>query len=125
MLIPLLAQTKTLTLFTKPNCNNCKYTKYMLQKKGIVFRDFSLDDQANAAEMLKKVKSAGYTAQIHLPVIVEDDSVLLHPKLPHNDSTLFFVVEKIIAQKQFYSSNPNQTETILSNEADGDCVVDE
>ena len=122
--IPFWAQTKTLTIFTKPTCNNCRYTKYMLQKNGIAFHDFSLDDQANAAEMLKKLKSAGYTEPIHLPVIFEDDTILLYPKVPHNDSTLFFVIEKIIAEKQFYTSGSNLMEIIPSNEEDGDCTME-
>ena len=122
--IPFWAQTGTLTVFTKPNCNNCKYTKYMLQKNGIAFRDFSLDDQANAVEMLKKLKDAGHAGQIHLPVIFENDSILLHPKEPHNDSTLYFVIEKIIAEKQSYTSGSNQTEVISSDEKDGDCVME-
>ena len=127
LLLPVsfLAQTKTLTVFTKPNCNNCKYTKYMLQKNGIAFRDFSLDDQTNGAEMLKKIKSAEYTGQIHLPVIFENDSILLHPTIPHDDSTLFFVIEKIIAQKQLYIPDSIKKEIILpDNENAGDCVMD-
>ena len=96
----------------------------MLQRNGIAFRDFSLDDKANATEMLKKLKSAGYTGQIHLPVIFENDTILLHPKVPHNDSTLYFVVEKIISEKQFYASGSNQTEIISSDEEDGDCVME-
>jgi len=125
LFISFLAQTQTLTLFTKPTCNNCRYTKYMLQKNGIAFRDFSLDEQANGTEMLKKIKSAGYTGKIHLPVIFENDTILLHPKLPYNDSTLFFVVEKIIAKKQLYIPDSTKTEIILpDNEDGGDCVMD-
>ena len=98
----------------------------MLQKNGIAFRDLPLDDKENAAEMLKNLKKAGYTGQIHLPVIFENDTILLHPTVPHNDSTLYFVVEKIVAQKELYTSAAsNQTEIIQSSEeADGDCVME-
>ena len=95
----------------------------MLQKNGIAFRDFPLDDQANATEMLKKLKSVEYSGKIYLPVIFEGDTTLLHPTVPHNDSTLFFVVKKIIAQKQLYISVPNQTEIVSPDEEDGDCMV--
>ena len=92
-------QTQTLTTFTQSNCNNCKYTKYMLQKNSIAFRNLPLEEKENAAEMLEKLKKAGYTGQIHLPVIFENDTILLYPSVPHNDSTLYFVVEKIVTQK--------------------------
>ncbi|MDR1679052.1 MAG: hypothetical protein LBR81_04670 [Prevotellaceae bacterium] len=123
--IPLWVQTRTLTLFSKPSCNNCRYSKYMLQKNGIAFRDFSLDDKANAAVMLEKLKSAGYAGQIHLPVIIEDDSLLLYPTVSHNDSTLFYLIEKIIADKQSYDiANPNRTTVTLPAEGDGDCTME-
>jgi len=123
--IPFLAQTKTLTIYTKPGCNNCKYTKFMLQRNGIAFYDLSLDDKENAAEMLEKLKSATYTGRIHLPVIFENDSILLHPTIPHDDSSLYFLIEKIIAQKELYASDSNQTEIIISDEEDGDCVMNQ
>jgi hypothetical protein len=97
----------------------------MLQKNGIAFRDFSLDDKANAAVMLEKLKSAGYAGQIHLPVIIEDDSLLLYPTVSHNDSTLFYLIEKIIADKQSYDiANPNRTTVTLPAEGDGDCTME-
>ena len=93
----------------------------MLQKNGIAFREFPLEDQATGAEMLKKLKSAGYTGRIYLPVIFEDDTVVLHPKAPHNDSTLYFVIQKIIAEKEFYASDSIPAEMPPSNEEKGDC----
>ena len=97
----------------------------MLQKNGIAFEEFSLDDKANADEMLKRIKAAGYKGQIHLPVIFENDSTLLHPQSPHNDSTLYFLIQKIISEKQSYTSGSTKTETVSQqNEKDGDCVVD-
>ena len=97
----------------------------MLHRNSIVFHNLSLDDKENAAEMLKKLKSAEYTGAIHLPVIFEDDSILLHPTAPHNDSTLFFLIEQIIAQKHLYASDSNQTEIIISGEEDEDCVMNQ
>ena len=122
--IPVSAQTGILTLYTQSNCNNCKYAKYMLQKNGIAFREFPLDDQATGAEMLKKLKSAGYADKIYLPVIFEDDTVVLHPKVPHNDSTLYVVIQKIIAEKESYASDSGPMEIMpSSDEEDGDCVM--
>ena len=123
--ISLLAQTKTLTLFTKPDCNNCRYTKYKLQKNGIAFREFSLDDPTNGTEMLSRLKSAGYTGRIHLPVIFEDDTILLHPQTLHTDSTLYFLVESLIAQKHLYTFDSISTEiTLPRGEGNGDCEVE-
>ena len=98
----------------------------MLQKNGIAFREFSLDDQAYATEMLKKLKSAGYADRIHLPVIFEDDTLVLHPVTPHNDSTLYFVIQKIIAEKESYTSSDSiRTEVIPPPEEEGesDCEL--
>ena len=122
--IPVSAQTGILTLYTKSNCNNCRYTKHMLQKNGVAFQEFSLDDKANAAAMLKKLKAAGYTDKIHLPVIFENDSLILHPTAPHNDSTLFFVIQKIITEKDSYASDSIPTEiNHSSDEEEGDCFI--
>ena len=121
--IPVSSQTGILTIYTKSNCNNCRYTKYMLQKNGIAFREFPLEDQANAAEMLKKLKSAGYTDRIYLPVIFENDTVVLHPTAQHNDSTVYFVVQKIIAKKDSYASDSIQTEITPPSDEDGDCDI--
>ena len=128
------AEQKTLTVYTKANCNNCKYAKNSLQKNNIAFREFSLEEQANAAEMMKKLKAAGYADRIYLPVIFEDDSLVLHPKMPHNDSTLYFVIQKIVAEKESYaSSKPVETlratslhpsnETPALVEEEGDCDI--
>ena len=121
--IPISSQTGVLTIYTKSDCNNCKYSKYMLQKNGIAFREFPLEDNANAAEMLKKLESAGYTGPIHLPVIIENDSNVLHPIALHNDSTLFFVIQKIVEEKESYASDSIRTQIMPPSEEEegGDC----
>jgi len=122
--MPVSAQTGTLTLYTKSNCNNCKYTKYMLQKNGISFSEFSLEDQTNGTEMMKKLRATGYTDRIFLPVIFKNDTLVLHPAIPHNDSTLYFVIQKIIMEKELYTSDSISREiTPPSNEEEGDCVI--
>ena len=128
------AEQRTLTVYTKANCNNCKYTKNMLQKNHIAFREFPLEERTNGAEMMKKLKAAGYADRIYLPVIFEDDSLILHPKIPHNDSTLYFVIQKIVAEKEFYASSDGvETRHALSlhpgdedpasEEEGGDCDI--
>ena len=122
--IPVSSQTGILTLYTKSDCNNCRYTKYMLQKNGIAFREFPLEDNANGAEMLKKLKSAGYSGPIYLPVIFENDTLVLHPVELNNDSTLFFVLQKIITEKASYASDSIRAQIIApSNDEEGDCVL--
>ena len=122
--IPVSAQTGALTFYTKSNCNNCRYAKYMLQKNGIAFREFPLEDPANAAEMLKKLKSAGYTGRIHLPVIFENESLVLHPTAPHNDSTLYWVIQKIVAEKETCVSDSISAEIMPpADDEGGDCVM--
>ena len=123
--IPVSSQTGTLTLYTKSDCNNCKYSKNMLHKNGIAFKECPLEESANATEMLKNLKSAGYSGPIYLPVIFENDTLVLHPVALNNDSTLYFVIQKIVAEKELYGSDSIRTEIIPpSNEEEGgDCVI--
>ena len=105
--------SQTFTLFTKPECNNCKYTKHNLTRSGILFSEFSLEDKQNAIMMLQRLKDLNYTAKIYLPVIIENDSVLLYPQENHNDSTLYFVVKNITANKE---QNLLKTEDIATED---------
>ncbi len=99
------SQEKTLTLYTQSACNNCKYAKAVLQKNKIAFVAFSLEEKENAIEMQRRLNKANHHAAIYLPVIFENDSVLLHPQGAHNDSTLFFTLQKIISNKTDYVSD--------------------
>lgn len=54
------------TVYTKPNCMQCKFTKKFLQDKEISFETV---DVTESEEALYKVKSLGFQA---LPVIVAD-----------------------------------------------------
>lgn len=54
----------TITLYTKPNCPQCDFTKRALAQKGINFESIDVtQDQAS----LDKVKNLGYS---QLPVVV-------------------------------------------------------
>ena len=119
----IVVYSQTLTLFTKPECNNCKYTKYNLNKNGISFSEFSLEEKENAIMMLEKLKNINYTGKINLPVIIENDSILLYPQENHNDSTLFFVVKDIIANKAAYTEQQQQKneDVVTENLNDADC----
>ncbi len=103
----LQSQTKKLTLYTNPGCNNCKYTKYTLNKNGIAFEEYSLEEKEYAVNMTKRLKNIGYTNNIYLPVIFENDSILIHPTTEHNDSTLFFIIQQIISKKNLYEMLPD------------------
>lgn len=101
------AEKKQLTLYTSPSCNNCKYTKYTLQKNKIAFDECSLNEKECAVTMMKKLKKVGYTGKIYLPVIIENDESLVYPidEHKHNDSTLLFVIQNIVSQKDFYETD--------------------
>lgn len=119
----LYAQPKELSLFTKSTCNNCRYAKFVLQKNGIAFNEFSLDEKSNSILMLKKLKEAGFTDKIYLPVIFENDTVLIHPTAIHTDSTLYFILEEIISQKALYQTKTGkekELQSITKDEADCD-----
>ena len=103
-LVNIRSQETVLTLYTQQSCNNCRYTKYMLQSNGITFENKELEDKANAAEMLQRLKQAGYTQTIHLPVIFLNDTVLLYPQAEHKDSTLYFLLQEMVAHKSDYRS---------------------
>ena len=114
--------SQTLTLFTKPDCNNCKYTKHNLNKNEILFSEFSLDDKENAVMMLQKLKNINYTGKIYLPVIIESDSILLYPQENHNDSTLFFVVRNIMASNVPTEQHSSKIEAAaIESLNDADC----
>ena len=120
----LQSQTRKLTLYTNPTCNNCKYTKYTLHKNNIAFEEYSLDEKEYGAEMLKRLKNADYTGKIYLPAIFENDTVLLHPTPEHNDSTLLFVIQQIISQKKNYETLPIENKTEIDhviNKENVDC----
>ena len=78
----------------------------MLHKSNIAFEEYSLDEKEYAADMMKRLKDAGYAGKIYLPAIFENDTFLLHPTSEHNDSTLLTVIQQIISQKKFYETPP-------------------
>lgn len=116
------AQPKTLTLFTKSACNNCKYTKYYLNKSNIAFTEYSLADNKNAATMIRKIKQSKYTGNIFLPVIFVNDTILLHPFVNATDSdqTLEVLVQEIVKNKVQYKhaeTANNINEAINTNQS--------
>jgi len=76
----------SLLLFTKPGCSNCHDVKRILTKSGIYFTEKSLANEANAAEMLRKLAIAGFKRDIYLPVIFMNNK-LYHPAY-RNDTGL-------------------------------------
>ncbi|OYQ66745.1 glutaredoxin-like protein NrdH [Aerococcus sp. 1KP-2016] len=55
------------TVYTKPNCMQCNFTKKYLTEKEIEFQTI---DVTESAEALAKVKNMGFQA---VPVIVAED----------------------------------------------------
>ncbi len=102
------SEAKTLTLFTKSDCNNCNYTKHMLEQNGIAFSNRPLEEKENAIDMMQILKVNQYSSSIYLPVIVENDSLLIYPSETHNDSTLYFTIQHLISQKESFNSNTNK-----------------
>lgn len=54
------------TLYTTPNCVQCRQTAKQLERRGIVFDSLNLE---NHPELLDQFKSLGYTSA---PIVVAD-----------------------------------------------------
>lgn len=93
----------------------------MLQRNGIAFQNLSLEEKANAIEMQQKLKDTHYHAAIYLPVIFENDTVLIYPQAEHNDSTLFFVIQNIISRKDLYAPTSTEINAEHVNKDNTDC----
>ena len=55
-----------LTIYTQPNCQQCRMTKMYADKKGVPYVERALTD---SPDILDKAVQAGYTAA---PVVIDD-----------------------------------------------------
>lgn len=84
MALTTAAQTARYDIFVMKGCANCALTKKALGDGGKQFV-FHPTDSANVGrQMLMKLKQLGYTGNILMPVIVMNDTVLLHPAQKNN-----------------------------------------
>ena len=85
----------SLVLYTKPDCSNCRATKLILHRSGITYTEKSLDNTANATEMLNKLAATSYHHDIFLPVIFLNNK-LYHPAYRSDTGLVSISLENVV-----------------------------
>lgn len=125
-----IAQYDSLTIFTKATCSNCNYAKTQFRSQGISYKEYPLEQQQNADEMIKRLRLSGYKGKILLPVIFLNTNIY-HPATNGDTSliriSLYDAIDSIKNFNKTGRIHLNYSEQIVdiqeAEHTEGDCEI--
>ncbi|MCW3807960.1 SPOR domain-containing protein [Plebeiibacterium marinum] len=113
----LFSQNKKYDIYVKKGCSNCLYTEQNVKTDAVNY--LWVDSLNNGPRMVRQLKELGYNGRIVMPVIIADDSIVLHPVHLENGKYIPSALKDVVE-----SVNNNTIETIVKdefNKAETDC----
>ncbi len=107
------SQSSYYDIYVMTGCGNCALAKQNLDKNLPDYQFHNTDSQVIGRQMLLKLHQLGYQGKIRMPVIIQDDSVLIHPAQKVNEEyiavDLIKVLENIKKSKLEFGSESSAT----------------